>query len=92
MRIIQIRKDDHKLIEVSWMWLPWFIANNTGLLRELDHVLNLRYETLREINENNLNEIHYFVIEFICDRVKVAGLKQFLEGLAYVGKDPRTTC
>jgi hypothetical protein len=69
------------------MWLPWFVANNMSLLSELDHVLNHRYETLREIDESKLDEIHHFVIEFICDRVKVAGLKYFLQGLDYIGKE-----
>jgi hypothetical protein len=84
MRLIQQHKDNPKILEVAWMWLPTFLGQNTALLGELDHALHSRFPTPLEIDDDKLNDIHDFVIEWICGKVKISGLWRYLKAIEYV--------
>lgn len=81
MRFIQQNRDKPKILEVAWMWLPTFIGQNTALLGELDHVLGARFPTPLEVDEAKLDEIHRFVIDWICDKLKIPGLWHYLKAV-----------
>jgi hypothetical protein len=84
MRVIQQHKDNPKVFEVAWMWLPTFIGQNTALLGELDHALSVRFPPPVEISEEVLDEIHDFVIEWVCGKLNIEGLEQYLRGLEHI--------
>ncbi len=86
MRVIQQYKDNPNIYEIAWMWLPTFIGQNTALLGELDHVLGARFPPPVEISEEVLDEIHNFVIDWICEKLNIPGLDLYLKGLEHVGE------
>lgn len=81
MRFIQQNRDKPKILEVAWMWLPTFIGQNTALLGELDHVLGARFPTPFEVDDAKLDEIHRFVIDWVCDKLKIPGLWHYLKAV-----------
>jgi hypothetical protein len=84
MRVIQQHKDNPKIYEVAWMWLPMFIAQNSALLSNLDHALNARFPPPVEVTEEKLDEIHDFVIEWVCQQIKIPGLEKYLQAMREV--------
>jgi hypothetical protein len=87
MRLIQQNKDKPEVLEVAWMWLPTFIGQNTALLTELDAALAEEFSPPVLMTEENLNEMHRFVINHICDKLKIPGLWNYLSSVADVGDD-----
>lgn len=81
MRLIQQHKDNPKILEVAWMWLPTFIGQNTALLGELDHALAVRFPPPMEATEEVLDEIHRFVIDWICEKLNIDGLWHYLRAI-----------
>lgn len=84
MRLIQQNKDKPAILEVAWMWLPTFIGQNTALLGELDHVLGARFPTPLEVDDTKLDEIHRFVIDWVCDKLKIPGLWHYLRAVEHI--------
>jgi len=84
MRLIQQHRDNPNVFEVAWMWLPSFIGQNSSLLSDLDKALTEHFEPPVEVNENKLNEIHQFVIDWICDKIKIKGLWHYLSAIERV--------
>lgn len=78
MRLIQQDKHNPNILEVAWMWLPTFIGQNQQLLGELDHALNARYPGPLEVDDKKLDEIHRFVIDYLCKKLHIPGLWHYL--------------
>jgi hypothetical protein len=84
MRFIEVDKHNDKILTVAWMWLPCFIGQNTALLGELDHVLSAKFPPPFEPTEEKLDEIHRFVIDWLCDKHKIPGLWHYLRAVEEV--------
>lgn len=87
MRFIQQNKDKPNILEVAWMWLPTFIGQNTALLGELDHVLSVRFAPPLEVDDAKLDEIHRFVIDWLCGKLNIPGLWHYLRAVEEVNKE-----
>lgn len=85
MRIIQEDKHNLGTISVSWMWLPTFIGQNQQLLKEIDRALSKEFPPPLKVDEEKLDEIHRFVIDHICGKLKIPGLRYYLEALEFIG-------
>jgi hypothetical protein len=85
MRVIQQDRHNPKQLSISWMWLPMFIAQNQQMLGELDHVLAAKFPPPFEPTERKLDEIHRFVIDWICDKINIPGLWHYLRAIEEVG-------
>lgn len=84
MRFIQQHRDNPSVFEVAWMWLPSFIGQNASLLNELDKALTEKFQPPVEVNDRKLDEIHQFVIDWICDQIKIKGLWHYLSAIERV--------
>lgn len=84
MRVIQSTRDNQRVFEVAWMWLPTFIGQNTALLHELDSVLRTQFPPPLEANADVLDQIHDYVIEWVCSRIKIPGLEKYLQAIRFV--------
>jgi hypothetical protein len=87
MRLIQQDKHNANTLEVVWMWLPTFIGQNTHVLGELDHALAARFPTPLEIGPEKLDEIHGYVIDYLCEKFNIPGLRQYLEAVSLVDQN-----
>lgn len=87
MRLIQQNKDKSNILEVAWMWLPTFIGQNTALLGELDHVLSAKFPPPLEVDDKKLDEIHRFVIAWICNKLQIPGLWHYLRAIEEVNNE-----
>ena len=69
------------------MWLPTFIGQNTAVLGELDRALRTEFVAPFEADDERLDEIHNFVIEWLGGKFKINGLKDYLRAVALVSGD-----
>ena len=87
MRFIGVDKNNDNILSVAWMWLPTFIGQNTQLLGELDHALSAKFPTPFEPTEEKLDEIHRFVIDYLCVKMQIPGLWNYLLAIENVRPD-----
>lgn len=87
MRLVQQNKDNPKMLEVAWMWLPTFIGQNTALLRDLDLHLAKEFPPPVECSEEVLDEMHKSVIEFLEGKLGICNLSKYLKAIWWVGEE-----
>jgi len=85
MRLVHPNKHNPQELEVAWMWLPTFLGQNTLLLNKLDKELNAKFPGPLQSDNCLLDQIHTFIIDYLCSMAKVPGLRHYLEAVSYVG-------
>ena len=68
--------------EVSWMWLPYFLAADRELHRQIDQKMTEEFRG-QEIDSGKMNDR---VLELILTKYPIPGLRRLLEG--YVALEP----
>lgn len=86
MLLVDQDKHDPDILTVHWMWLPTFIGQNQHLLSQLDHALNTRFHPPLELNEDLLEEIHEFTLDWLSQQVPVKGLREYLASIRMVNE------
>ena len=71
-------------LEIAWMWLPMFIAQNTSLMSDLREAL--RKQWLGGTDDVDLLKLHMWLIQWLCDRHPIKGLDTYLR--AVINTDP----
>lgn len=84
MRVITIPKGEEDTIELSYMWLPMFIGMNKDLLIRAGKALEEAFPMPFEATEDKLDEIHQFVVNWLCDQIKIDGLREYLEAIKHI--------
>ncbi len=98
MRIIKQSPYCFNELEINRDWLPAYIANNTPLLAELNCALidhfrpyegKYFYDELgTQFNSTTINrgldKMHEFAVNWLCKRVLVPGLKEYLNAISYL--------
>lgn len=69
------------------MWLPTFIGQNTALLKDVDKALAHVFPPPLEATEEKLDEMHKFVIHFLCEKLQVCNLDRYLKAIWWVGTE-----
>jgi hypothetical protein len=85
MRLVQVAQDG--AIEVSWMWLPVFIGQNQMLLRELGEAWKENFPNGVRSDDAGLDELHEFTIEWLCEKIKLTGLREYLKAIENVKEE-----
>lgn len=67
--------------EVAWTWMPFFLAANTELHKEVDEHLTSRFSKADLSHPSIPFEMHQAVIDFVAEKVKFQGLKLYLGGI-----------
>lgn len=84
MFVVQMAKDNSGALELNWMWLPTFIGQNYAVMRELEKVWRERFTGVSftpETEETTLRRIHDFTIQWLTERFKINGLKEYLSAI-----------
>ena len=87
MRLVQQNKEKPEVVEIAWMWLPTFIGQNTALLKDVDKAISQMFPPPVEATYENLDEMHKFVIAYLCERLKITNLDKYLKAIWWVGDD-----
>lgn len=69
--------------EVAWTWLPYFIATNPDVIKHVALEMTKRFQN-REVNDDLIKEMHDTVIDLICDKIQIKGLRVYLTSLIAV--------
>jgi len=83
MLLVHERKDRPGTWEVAWTWMPFFLAADTKLVRDLDEHLGKKFR-LQDTTRGVQHEMHKAVVDFIEERYPIKGLAVFLEGIRVV--------
>lgn len=70
-------------LELSFMWLPTFIGQDNRLKKEIEEKLAPDLVG-KELTEETLDFAHDRVVEFICEKYKITGLRDYLDALKFV--------
>jgi hypothetical protein len=72
-------------LELRWMWLPTFMGQNHGLMRELESAGKKKF-TGKSLppSEEALEEAHQWVIDWLCKKNPIPGLREYLEAIKNV--------
>lgn len=70
-------------VELNWTWLPTWIGMNGALKKEIEKELSDKVIG-RPLDEKSLAEINELVIDFLCTRCPLTGLRDYLDGLKFV--------
>ena len=71
-------------VELNYMWLPSWLGHNQKLKEDIEKEIGPKVVG-REMTEEVLEEANQMVIEYICEKYQVPGLKDYLDGLKFVG-------
>lgn len=82
MRVIQVAKDN--AIELSWMWLPTFIGQNYGVLKELGKAWEKHFPKGVAITPESLDAMHEYTINWLCGKFCINGLYKYLKAIENV--------
>ena len=80
MRVVVV---SGKALELNYMWLPTWLGQNGAFKQELEKDLAKKIAG-RPITADSLDEINTMVIDYICEKYKVPGLFDYLDGLKFV--------
>ena len=77
-----VRTDPGK-VELSFMWLPLFVGQDTSLKKEIEKVLSTEFQG-KPLNDDTLDDRHERVLDIVCQKHKISGLRDYLDSLKYV--------
>ena len=81
MRVVV--QTDPGVVELSFMWLPTFIGLNGVLKQELETKLKTKIEG-KPLTEETLDWAHDQVVEFLCEKFPIKGLRDYLDAIKFV--------
>lgn len=86
MRVVNPCREDPTVVELNFMWLPTFIAQNPIILKELKADLERCF--LREqLTEETLWAMHHSVIRWLQVKFPFEGLGDYLHAIEEVKDD-----
>lgn len=72
------------VVELNYMWLPTFLGLDTGLKQYLEEML--APELLgKELSEDLLDAMNERVMDLICEKYPLEGLRDYLDSIKFVG-------
>lgn len=74
------------LPELSWTWLPWWMAQSPALKRDVERVIgDALLLNGMILDDSGLDRLSAFVSKTLCRFFKIKGLGTYLDGLKAVG-------
>jgi hypothetical protein len=80
MRFISVEKS---AVVLNYMWLPTWLGQNLQFKRDLEKELRAKIVG-RSIDQRTLDEIHGLIIEYICTKFPLPGLRDYLDGIKFL--------
>ena len=66
------------VVELNWLWLPTWIGHNSRFKEELEKELG------PELKGKTLDVGSELVLDYICEKFSIAGLRDYLDGIKFV--------
>lgn len=85
MRLVQEKRSYDGRWEVTWMWLPHFLAIDVELQRYVDKKMTEKFRgQVVDDKEALLDAMHREVVELIVEKHPIKGLRQLLGSYSQV--------
>lgn len=78
-----VQRTDPGVVELNFMWLPSFIGMNAAVQQEIEKKLSPLLQG-KPMTEDTLKEAHEYVIDFLCQRFPLKGLRDYLDAVKFV--------
>ena len=83
MKLAFINKDG--VLELRWMWLPTFISQNYGLMKELQQAWDRSPLKRDGVHPDAAEEVaHAFSIQWLSTKLGIQGLGEYLDAIRNV--------
>jgi hypothetical protein len=69
--------------ELAWMWMPTFIGLNNMLKKEIEVEIS-KWLVGKLATDDVLDAAHDKVIEIVCEKFPLPGLRDYLDALKFV--------
>lgn len=86
MLLVFERKDKPGTMEVAWTWMPFFIAADNELIKDVDRKMSEMFKGSTP-EKNTLKVMHAWVIRIVTDKYRIPGLKEYLYAIEKVKPD-----
>lgn len=70
-------------VELNFMWLPTFIGMNVSVQKEIEKELHPVLQG-KPLTEDTLRDAHDRVIDFLCQKFPLEGLRDYLDAVKFV--------
>ena len=90
MLLVHPKKGRPGTFEVAWTWVPFFIAADSGLIESVDEEMKTRFggrEMLAYGVVELMLEMHEAIIDMVCEKYPIKGLRQYLEAICEVSPE-----
>lgn len=84
MLLVHPKKGNSEQWEVKWTWMPFFLAADTNLHKQVDIHLTARFGNADMSNQYLPFEMHRAVIDFVVEKYQFPGLRAYLDGIMAV--------
>lgn len=70
-------------IAVNYLWLPTWVGMNAALVRDIDAAVGEKFVG-QALTDETLLAAHERVVQYVTERFKLTGLKEYLDGVRQV--------
>lgn len=70
-------------VELNYMWLPTFIGMDTNVKKLIEEKVGPELVG-KELTEDTLQFAHDLIVDTLCDRYKIEGLRDYLDSIKFV--------
>jgi len=77
---------DGSSLVLNYMWLPTWLGQNAQLKKELEEALSPELRG-KEMSDETLDYAHSRVIEVICEKFPLDGLRDYLDGVKFLTQE-----
>jgi len=71
-------------LELNFMWLPTWIGESHAIKLDIEKQLGPKLVG-KEFTDDVLDEANQMVIDMLCEKFKVPGLRHYLDGIKFIG-------
>jgi hypothetical protein len=69
------------VLELNYMWLPTWLGMNVQFKKDCEGALA---EKIKGLTTEDLDRINALVIDYICEKYPLPGLRDYLDGIKFV--------
>lgn len=73
-------------VQLNFMFLPTFIGFNSLVKAEIERLLVEKFSG-STVNDHLLNKMHLFVLDHLCTKFPIKGLRKYLEAMTSIEEE-----
>jgi len=80
MRLVSVERN---AVVLNYMWLPTWLGQNLQFKQDMERELRAQIVG-KPIDPSTLDEVHRMIIDHICTKYPLPGLRDYLDGIKFL--------